>query len=227
MAEEQQIARCSMCKMEHFIDNFDVDRLGRRRKTCRDCKARRERSGFMTRVRTQLAVNGLTVESLDEYKYAGGCARSHLRYYELTRPNEPQPERVDHCEICAHFIVENCYLEHKERGEIELVVGNCCIKRFVHDSGRTCSTCGATHRNQTVNLCKPCIEVNVIAASTCDTCGARHRNRVVNRCKGCREHKCDTCGEAKTTRRLVCDTCHSGEQPQPARVDGIIVGGRG
>ena len=85
MAEEQQqIARCSMCKMEHFIDNFDVDRLGRRRKTCRDCKDRRERSGFMTRVRTQLVVNGLTVESLDEYKYAGGGDRCHLRYCRMS-----------------------------------------------------------------------------------------------------------------------------------------------
>ena len=79
MAEEQpqqpqqrDIVRCSMCKMEHFADNFDVDRLGRRRKTCRDCKVRRERSGFMTRVRTQLAENGLTPETLNEYKYAGG-----------------------------------------------------------------------------------------------------------------------------------------------------------
>ena len=141
-----------MCKMEHFADNFDVDRLGRRRKTCRDCKVRRERSGFMTRVRTQLAENGLTPETLNEYKYAGGDGANggnlrHLHYYELARPGEDFPEHVDHCEICDHFIVENCYLEHKERGAIELVVGNCCIKRFVEDSGRTCRNCGAEHRS--------------------------------------------------------------------------------
>ena len=198
-----------MCKMEHFADNFDVDRLGRRRKTCRDCKVRRERSGFMTRVRTQLAENGLTPETLNEYKYAGGDGANggnlrHLHYYELARPGEDFPEHVDHCEICDHFIVENCYLEHKERGAIELVVGNCCIKRFVEDSGRTCR-----------NLCKECVNANRIAAATCDTCGARHRNRVVNRCKGCREHKCDKCGGVKTSHRTTCDSCHYGKGPQP------------
>jgi len=150
-----------MCKIEHFADNFDVDRLGRRRKTCRDCKVRRERSGFMTRVRTQLAENGLTPETLNEYKYAGGDGANggnlrHLHYYELARPGEDFPEHVDHCEICDHFIVENCYLEHKERGAIELVVGNCCIKRFVEDSGRTCRNCGAEHRSHPQPLQRVC-----------------------------------------------------------------------
>jgi hypothetical protein len=216
--------------MEHFADNFDVDRLGRRRKTCRDCKVRRERSGFMTRVRTQLAENGLTPETLNEYKYAGGDGANggnlrHLHYYELVRPGEDFPEHVDHCEICDHFIDENCYLEHKERGSIELVVGNCCIKRFVDDSGRTCRNCGAEHRSRTHNLCKECVNANRIAAATCDTCGARHRNRVVNRCKGCREHKCDKCGGAKTSHRTTCDSCHYGKgaQPEPAAVPPPLV----
>ena len=211
--QQRDIVRCSMCKMEHFADNFDVDRLGRRRKTCRDCKVRRERCGFMTRVRAQLAVNGLAVETLmEDYKYAGGDDANgsnprHLHYYNLARPNEPTPEHVDNCEICSHDIIENCYIEHKLRGDI-MVVGNCCIKRFVEDSGRTCRDCGAEHRNRTHNLCKACINSNRIAAATCDTCGARHRNRVVNRCKGCREHKCDKCGGVKTSHRTTCDSCH-------------------
>ena len=158
--QQRDIVRCSMCKMEHFADNFDVDRLGRRRKTCRDCKVRHERSGFMTRVRAQLAVNGLTVETLmEEYKYAGGDDANgsnprHLHYYNLARPNEPTPEHVDNCEICSHDIIENCYIEHKLRGDI-MVVGNCCIKRFVEDSGRTCATVGLSTGTAPTTCARP------------------------------------------------------------------------
>ena len=41
MNAEQGKVRCSGCKMVHRIDNFETDRLGRRRKTCLDCKRKR------------------------------------------------------------------------------------------------------------------------------------------------------------------------------------------
>ena len=42
--DAQEIVRCSGCRMDHRADHFELDRLGRRRKTCLSCKAKRAAS---------------------------------------------------------------------------------------------------------------------------------------------------------------------------------------
>ena len=207
---EREIIRCSMCKKDHFTENFDLDRLGHRRKTCRDCKKRRAGAlvgaAFQNRCQNKLATKGLTIDDLNNFRYAGGdggrkgglLANSrHLKYFRMCRGTpdgglEDLPDHLQHCDICDHTIVENCYLASKETNAITLVVGNCCIKRFVADAGRTC-----------------------------DTCGEPHRNQVANRCNTCRLDKCDRCGVAKSANapksRKLCNRCYFRDEAQPAQ----------
>lgn len=44
MSAEQETIRCSNCRCERFVSEFDITRLGRRLKTCQTCKAGRERN---------------------------------------------------------------------------------------------------------------------------------------------------------------------------------------
>ena len=103
-----------------------ADRLGRRRKTCRDCKKRRAGAlvgaAFQNRCQNKLATKGLTIDDLNNFRYAGGdggrkglLANSrHLKYFRMCRGTpdgglEDLPDHSQHCDICDHTIVENCY----------------------------------------------------------------------------------------------------------------------
>lgn len=102
----------------------------------------------------------LTYEQIKTWKYCGGNRDRHLNYFKLCCPGEDFPEYVDYC-VCGHKIFENCYIMAEEstnfyqKGDI-LVLGNCCIKKFVPKSSRTCSKCGDPHRNRSVNRCNSC-----------------------------------------------------------------------
>jgi len=108
-------------------------------------------------------INGLTERGLsmydiqDNWKYCGGDkAGRHLNYYKLNFPDDSLrdlPEWTNEC-VCGHRIQENCYLTNGKNDFI--VLGNCCVKRFVPKSGRTCECCGAPHRSRKDNKCKTC-----------------------------------------------------------------------
>jgi len=97
----------------------------------------------------------LTLEEiqLSGWKYVGGDTGSHLNYYKLVFPNNNRlPPHYDNC-VCGHPIEYNCYIANKTN---LIVLGRCCIKQFVENSGRTCEECGSSHRNSKVNLCNDC-----------------------------------------------------------------------
>lgn len=105
----------------------------------------------------------ITKKQIDDgdWKYCGGDSGRHLKYFKLCKKDTELPEHVDKC-ICDHHISENCFITNGER---IIVLGNCCIKRFVPKSGRTCSECGEPHKNRVVNRCNEC------RISRCDLCG--------------------------------------------------------
>jgi hypothetical protein len=89
------------------------------------------------------------------YCYAGGRTGSHRSYVKTQKIAEDSlPPPTDRC-VCKHTIRENCFLKHKPTGQL-IVVGNCCIKRYVPSCGRTCEKCGNPHKNRKDNLCKRC-----------------------------------------------------------------------
>jgi hypothetical protein len=118
-----------------------------------------------------LAEYGLTLEDMKKWKYCGGDTSSHQRYFSMVYPNKHVPAKVKQC-ICGVKIIENCYITNAEFGadylvktlknpkdsneSALLIIGNCCIKKFVAKKGRTCEDCEEPHQNRIDNKCKDC-----------------------------------------------------------------------
>lgn len=100
----------------------------------------------------ELNLLGITLEEFKTFKYAGGIKGSHDKYFKLAYPNIERPLHKDKC-ICGHRITENCYVV---KDGLFIVLGNCCIKKYVTKSGRTCEDCNEPHQNRKVNKCNEC-----------------------------------------------------------------------
>jgi hypothetical protein len=98
----------------------------------------------------------LSMDQMDNWSYCGGNCGRHKNYFKLTCPNDDIPELVCKC-VCGHNIVENCYITD---GESIMILGNCCIKKFIKNSGRTCEECKNPHKNRKDNRCNDCRETN-------------------------------------------------------------------
>jgi hypothetical protein len=89
------------------------------------------------------------------YRYAGGDTGRHANYWRtMGRTKAEMPAHKNIC-ACGHDIDENCFIEHKSTRKL-IVLGNCCIKRYIPDSGRTCERCGEPHKNRKDNRCNSC-----------------------------------------------------------------------
>ena len=148
----------------------------------------------------------LTKDELINWKYCGGNEGSHYNYFKLSCPNDDMPEYTTEC-VCKHVIRENCYITN---GEEILVLGNCCIKRFIPKSGRTCELCDEPHKNRIVNRCNACKIKRVIPKSgkTCELCNNPHQNRIVDRCNACRIGRCDECSKKCNPDYKLCYQCY-------------------
>jgi len=108
---------------------------------------------------SQAFINGLKEMGLDywdvktNWKYYGGNKGSHLNYYRLIT-DDPLPEHEPKC-VCNHNIKENCYIANPDES-LMVVIGNCCIKKFIDKKGRTCSFCKKPHNNRKDNYCNTC-----------------------------------------------------------------------
>ena len=109
-----------------------------------------------------------------KFRYCGGNMNRHLNYYNLLYPDKDLPPLEDNC-ICGHHINENCYITD---GKQTLVLGNCCIKKFIPKSSRTCEICGDSHRNRVVNKCNEC------RMGICDIC-SKPCNPLYKKCYNC------------------------------------------
>ena len=109
------------------------------------------------------------------WKYCGGYKGRHRNYFLIACPDDDFPKQKSHC-VCGHKIEENCYITN---GDEILILGNCCIKKFIPKSGRTCEICGESHRNRKVNRCNYC------RIGICDDCGKsiKERYKICYNCK--------------------------------------------
>ena len=99
---------------------------------------------------------GLTYEEVKrDYKYSGGTKGRHKNYFDLCFPMNNRPDKIQSC-LCEHPIVENCYLSKDLDYDTILIVGNCCIKKFIDKSSRTCAHCNTPHTNRSLNYCNGC-----------------------------------------------------------------------
>jgi len=127
-----------------------------------------------------LAHYELTPMMMKNYKYCGGNKKSHANYFELLNKHREFPEEKDHC-LCGHKITENCYITD---GKTTLVLGNCCIQKFIEKSGRTCDKCEKSHRSRLMNRCKDCRKIY------CDDCGIKKSNPYYKKCFPCNKSNC-------------------------------------
>ena len=95
--------------------------------------------------------------NFEDWEYAGGNKGRHNNYFNLKFKKNPDIEMPDHEDFCpcGKDIKENCFVFNKEDGRL-IVLGNCCIKRFIPKSGRTCEDCEKPHRNIKINKCNDC-----------------------------------------------------------------------
>ena len=114
------------------------------------------------------------------WKYCGGDSKHHKKYFELQTfyKSDKHPPSVCMC-ICGHKIIENCYITDETN---ILVLGNCCIKRFIPKSGRTCDKCGESHRNRIINRCNTCRKKTFY--KKCNTCERMHNDKYTS-CYSC------------------------------------------
>ncbi len=127
----------------------------------------------------------LTMKDIIEqdYKYAGGTKDAnnphHYRYWKLMiaqKPHLKMPTHECYC-VCDHIIENNCFIINKYDNII--ILGNCCIKRFIPKSGRTCGKCGEPHRNRKFNLCNDC------KIYACNMCGGDKEKEYYKYCNKC------------------------------------------
>ena len=128
----------------------------------------------------------LAFEEMANWKYCGGDYASHLKYFQLLYPGKELPDHVDRC-VCDHEIVRNGYITD---GNQILVLGSCCINRFITHSSRTCELCNKPHKNRNVNLCNTCKVGHCYNCKkscnpkfkTCYTCNMKD-NEVITQCQ--------------------------------------------
>lgn len=123
-----------------------------------------------------LREHGLNYETArDTFRYVGGNKTPrHQNYFKLVYKNNNYPPIASHC-ICSHPITENCYITNGDR---ILILGNCCIKRFIPKATRTCEVCGDAHKNRIVNRCHKC------RFGRCDICN-KSCGEYYTKCYGC------------------------------------------
>jgi hypothetical protein len=138
---------------------------------------------------------GLTYEDIIKsgWNYCGGNYKQHYNYYKLRFPNEELLPQENEC-VCGHYIENNGYICNKAETDF-LVLGSCCIKKFI--GGRVCSRCGDKHKRTSINVCKFC-ERNRHWCHTRD----KYRYLKWKRCEGgkvgCNEKLVDTHSWKKT-----------------------------
>lgn len=105
--------------------------------------------------------------------------------YDVEKECEEIPEQQEYC-ICGMKIIHNRYVRNIEEIDTSkriLVVGSCCIKKFIPEENRNkiCGNCKRAHKNREVNLCKKC------EYTYCYLCYAFIHNSYEDKHKMCKE----------------------------------------
>lgn len=100
----------------------------------------------------------LTKEEIESWYYCGGSHPDQDKNKKLNAqfhrhfPEQEVPSSEDFC-ICGHPIKENAFITD---GEKLLVLGNCCVRRFLKNgTKRVCTECQSPWKGQSL-ICKSC-----------------------------------------------------------------------
>jgi hypothetical protein len=165
-------------------------------------------------------------DNLANFIYSGADDEYGSKYEYFFKKNPLLNELPPHKDMCAcgHNIKKNFYIQHIPT-KINIVVGSCCIKRYLPDEcqGKTCSECGAPHQNKVVDMCNECRPPcetcgdNSAAPDTCYSCSklfkthhcSRHRKQDMccYHCKNMGIKRCIGCTEEKILMPVECKDC--------------------
>ena len=148
----------------------------------------------------------------ENYKYSGGNHHSrHTNYFNLIFPKMDLSlmRKEEYC-ICGVYIVHNCYITKNNDIDTLIIIGNCCIKKFMKHKGRTCDECDKPHTNRLMNKCNDCKK----KYNKCE-CG----NIISKKYKSCfvcnnktklQSTKCNTqdCHNVKKEGFMICYKCN-------------------
>lgn len=173
-----------------------------------------EESKLSTRFKNGLNKYQIMFEELKNWKYCGGGSGRHHNYFKVLYPDDEIPSHARKC-LCGAGINENCYITD---GKKIIVLGNCCIKRFVPKCTRTCEVCEQPHRNRKSNLCNDCKHeskyFNIYKKaeqkkkSQCEDCGVETDGyKKCFKCFNKGKTFCVDCNK-KTDGYLRCYDCH-------------------
>jgi len=171
---------------------------------------------YFKRFCENLEALGLTYEEVErDYKYSGGnldeegYETRHSRYFDLCFPRDPFPDKINKC-MCDHPIVENCFISKDFDINTILIVGNCCIKRFVKSSSRTCVNCNKSHKNRTTNYCNECKECFKRGYNKkCVSCNSLNKSlSKTKKCESCLKGFCLNCNKKVDPKYKFCYSCN-------------------
>jgi hypothetical protein len=147
------------------------------------------------------------------FVYAGGNLStrsinqsSHYNYHRMAFKNAPLLADVSNC-VCEHPIKNNCFIFDTRKKQSDksayINVGNCCIKRFMKNSGRTCGVCKKGHKNRKDNICNLCRDYGY---KTCYEC--QEVEICDGLCVGCLKQKCKGCKSMPKVVGHYCESCN-------------------
>lgn len=118
---------------------------------------------------------GYDREEIINFKYVGdNYTDTGMNYWRMNNIGKYPPCSL-YC-ICNHYIIRQAYIYD---GKDVLVVGCCCIKRFIKSGlNRTCMMCKKKHQRRNTDKCNSC-------KTKCFTCWGKCEERFVN-CILCR-----------------------------------------
>ena len=111
---------------------------------------------------SQKFLNGLKQHQMDfldikDWIYCGGNQDSYYEYFKLCYPDTIAPT-AENC-VCGNGISICCYIRENVNAPVEdiLIVGSCCIKKFLPNGfTRFCTDCNAEHKRYKHNICFDC-----------------------------------------------------------------------
>ena len=162
---------------------------------------------------------GLTHDEIKTWVYIGGEHVQHLSYFNLKIKDVEigKPEHKDRC-ICKTKIQQNCWIT-KDYKNI-LVIGNCCLKHFLPECGRTCGRCGKSHRNYIIDRCNEC-------KFKCDICLGDKQELKELLCNYCKKKKCISCDKEISYCYDSCFKCNQKliqlQEPDPIKCNQKLI----
>lgn len=190
-----------------------------------------EPNGISRKFKDGLEKIGKTIEEISMWRYCGGNDDGHELYFKMLFGERFMPQS-ENC-VCETKIKTCCYItpDKTDRHADILVLGSCCIKRFIpkDNRGKRCQRCNNPHRNNMIDMCSSCIkddikrekererEYNRIKKQTdCEKCIKVIMEGKYKRCYECNmkkkgivlEETCKKCVIAKTRGYRKCYDCN-------------------